>query len=1042
MLTCTCMSKSSLFKLYNASAGSGKTFNLVKEYLLLLLSSDDVFFYRKILSITFTNKAVKEKKRRILNYLADFSKGNFSDKNMANLIFLETGLNENDLQKKSLQILKAILKNYNSFEISTIDKFTQKVIKGFNYELGISNNYEIELDEKEFLDRAVDNLIDGIKEKKDLQDKIISYSEFKSDNQKSWDVIADLQNMSRLLINEQNFSEIENLDKFSLVDFNKLEKKLKSDFRFHLMKAKEIANKILNEILDEKISFLAFTRQTIPNHFKKIISGEIKNLYKSKIFENLGDTKLYHSKVNEIEIKKIEEIKPKIIRAFSNSKSHVLKALLCDNILNNLIPLSVLNLLKDEIEKMKKDDNIIPISEFNKIIHKEIKNQPVPFIYEKIGSKFSHFFIDEFQDTSKLQWNNILPLIENSLASENSMLLISGDPKQSIYRWRGSEVNEFINIIKSNNFFQCHQVTTPLKSNYRSGKAIVEFNNGLFQNIYKNFPENKLIQEIYKEVMQTPKTKFEGFVQIVLRKKKAIDELKDYYNLKTLKIIKNVISRGYSLKDICILVRKKKEGLMISKYLIENNIAVISSDTLNISLNPEVNLIIEFFRYAGDNSKSTKMKILGLLLDLKVINNCKEDFMILNADENLSDILKNKKIDFELNKFKNLSIYEAVEYLIHCFHLGMNGTTYIISLLDFVNESAYRHNNNFNSFLELYESKEESLNVISSDNTNAVEILTIHKSKGLEFPVVIFPYADISINSDLKPKAWIDINYNHETSLNRAIINLNTDIKEIDNKIYQQHKDLVEIDNLNILYVTLTRAKEELYILADEKLTSKGDENLNYFSGQIISYLKSIGCYDPQRNLIELGFLQNKTEEKNNCEQTISNTSYFFNSRSKNKIDISEKNFNRWLNDVNAITNDGTIFHNIISKIKHHSEISKILEGFFAQGKISKTQRKEFESKIKSIFNHKKLKKYFHSEFKTFNEREILTKSGKTLIPDKLVFLQRNKVGIIDYKTGKKNNAHKQQLNIYEEALKNMGIITHEKVLIYTNNKIEVEIFK
>ena len=1036
------MNKSSLFKLYNASAGSGKTFNLVKEYLVLLLSSDDPLSYRKILSITFTNKAVKEKKRRILKYLADFSHGNLLDKNMANSILLETGLSENDLQKKSLQILKAILKNYNSFEISTIDKFTQKVIKGFNYELGISNNYEIELDEKEFLDRAVDNLIEGIKEKKELQEKIISYSEFKSNNQKSWDIIADLQNISRLLINEQNFSEIENLNKFNLADFNKLEKKLKSDFHNHLMKAKEIANKILDEILDEKISFLAFSRQTIPNHFKKIISGKIKNLYKSKIFENLIDTKLYHSKVNDIEIEKIEEIKPKIIKAFNDSKSHVHKALLFENILNNLTPLSVLNLLKDEIEKIKKEDNIIPISEFNKIIHKEIKNQPVPFIYEKIGSKFSHFFIDEFQDTSKLQWNNILPLIENSLASENSMLLVSGDPKQSIYRWRGSEVNEFLNIIKCNNLFQCRQVATPLKSNYRSGKSIVEFNNGLFQNICKNFANNKLIQEIYKDVIQTSKTKFEGFVQVVLRKKRAIDELKDFYNLKTLEIIKNVISRGYSLKDICILVRKKKEGLMISKYLIENNIAVISSDTLNICSSPEVNLIIGLFRYAVDNSKSSKMKILGLLVDLKLIDHSKEDFMILNADENLSEILKKQKIDFELNKFKNLSIYEAVEYVIHCFHLGMHGTTYIISLLDFVNESTYRHSNNFNSFLDLFESKEESLNVISSDNTNAVEILTIHKSKGLEFPVVIFPYADISINADLKPKAWIDINSNQKTSLNRAIINLNSDIKEIDPKIYQQHKDLVEIDNLNILYVTLTRAKEELYILADEKLTNKGDENLNYLSGQIISYLKSIGCYDAQTNLIEFGFFQNKTEEKKNNEQTISEISYFFNARSKNKIDISEKNFDRWLNDVNELTSDGTIFHNIMSKIKYQSEISKILESFYVKGKITKTQRKEFESKIKLIFKHEKLKKYFQSELKSFNEREILTKSGKILIPDKLVFLERNKVGLIDYKTGKKNNAHKQQLNVYEEALKNMGIITHEKVLIYTDEKIEVEIFK
>jgi ATP-dependent exoDNAse (exonuclease V) beta subunit len=1035
------MSKSSLFKLYNASAGSGKTFNLVKEYLVLLLNSEDIFFIRKILSITFTNKAVKEKKRRILDYLADFSQGNFSDKNMTSLIFSETNLNKDEVQKKSLLLLKNILKNYNSFEISTIDKFTQKVIKGFNYELGISNNYEIELDEKEFLDRAVDNLIDGIKEKKELLDKIISYSEFKSENQKSWDVIADLQNTSRLLINEQNFSEIQNLDKFNLDDFNKLEKKLKSDFDFHKTKAKEVANEILKEILKE-VSFLAFSRQTIPNHFKKITSGEIKNLYKSKMFEHLSDTKLYHSKVNEIEIEKIEKIKPKIIRAFNDSKSHVHKALLCENILNNLIPLSVLNLLKDEIEKIKKEGNLIPISEFNKIIHKEIKNQPVPFIYEKIGSKYSHYFIDEFQDTSKLQWNNILPLIENSLASENSMLLISGDPKQSIYRWRGSEVNEYLNIIKSNNLFQCRQVTTPLKSNYRSGKAIVEFNNGIFQKICKNFPKNKLVQEIYKDAVQTTKLKFEGFVQVVLSKKKTIDELRDFYNLKTLEIIKNVISRGYSLEDICILVRKKKEGLMISKYLIENNVPVISSDTLNISSSPEVNLIIELFKFTCNNSKSTKMKILGLLLDLKVIDHCKEDFMILNAEKNLSDILKNQKIDFELNKFKNLSIYEAVEYVIYCFHLGVNGTTYIISLLDFVNESTYRHNNNFNSFLELFESKEESLNVISSENTNAVEILTIHKSKGLEFPVVIFPFADISINSDLKPKAWIDVDSNQESSLNRAIINLNVDIKEINSKIYQQHKDLVEIDNLNILYVTLTRAKEELYVLANEKLTRKGDENLNYFSGQIISYLKSIECYDTQKNSFGFGVLQKKIAFKKENETLIPNGIYFFNARSKNKIDISEKNFNRWLNDVNELTSDGTIFHNIMSKIKYQSEILKILESFYVKGKITKTQRKEFESKIKLIFKHEKLKKYFQSELKSFNEREILTKSGKILIPDKLVFLERNKVALIDYKTGKKNNAHKQQLNVYEEALKNMGIITHEKVLIYTDEKIEVEIFK
>jgi len=243
------------------------------------------------------------------------------------------------------------------------------------------------------------------------------------------------------------------------------------------------------------------------------------------------------------------------------------------------------------------------------------------------------------------------------------------------------------------------------------------------------------------------------------------------------------------------------------------------------------------------------------------------------------------------------------------------------------------------------------------------------------------------------------------------------------------------------LYVTLTRPKEELYILANEKLTRKGDENLNYFSGQIISYLKSIGCYDTQKNSFGFGVLQKKIAFKKENDTVIPNGTYFFNARSKNQIDISEKNFNRWLNDINSITNDGTIFHSIMSKIKYQSDISKILESFCVQGKITKTQRKEFKSKIRSIFNHKKLKKYFNPESNTFNEREILTKSGKILIPDKIVFLEKNKVGLIDYKTGKKNNAHKQQLYIYEEVLKNIGVITHEKVLIYIDDKIEVEIF-
>ena len=1037
------MSKSNLFKIYNASAGTGKTFNLVKDYLVLLLNSDNISLYKNILAVTFTNKAVNEMKQRIIELLVNYSNSTSLDSSMMSAIMKETNLNEKKIFNKSSLILKNMLKNYASFEISTIDKLTQKIVRGFTYELGIDSKYEVEIDQKEILERAVDKLISKIKIDDNYFEEIINFSFEKTNTDKSWDITKDLQEVSKLLLNESNYSQLELIKELKSNDFKNAKKTLVSSVKKLEKDTINISNTALNLIDKNQLEHKVFSRKTLPNHFKKISSGNFDKLYENQLENSLAKKTLHSSKASKEEIIKINEIRGGLLSLFKRCKKNIFQIKLFNNILKNLSPLSILGMIKKELEEMKSNENFIVISEFNKIINDEIKNQPAPFIYEKIGVKYTHFFIDEFQDTSKMQWENLKPLIENSLASENSSITIAGDPKQAIYSWRGGDVNEFIRLIKNPSPFYCEKINVELDTNYRSSKEIIKFNNGLFNHINQLYSKNHELVKIFDFPSQKNFKNINGVVNIDFYDHDENLELNDFYKTKTLSNIQSAIRRNYSLSDICIIVRKKKEGKEIGDFLSENNIPIISSEVLNLSSSPSVNLIINLLDYSINESNSAKMRFSKCLFELKLISKPKEDFLLDILDKNFNDIKNDlvlKNFSFSLSMLKSKPVYEAIEYIIDCFNLAKNGNSYVQFLLDFANEYSNKYQTSFLEFLDHYNEKKEKLNIISPKEINAVEIITIHKSKGLEFPVVIYPYANINIHSDLNPKAWIDFKNQIDFKITNPLININKDLENIDKELYDSYRRKLEIDNINLLYVVLTRAQNELFIISKKDQDRNGNEKINLFSGIFISYLKNIGIWDESKNKYLIGSEQEFSDEKQKVNN-IFQKEFSFNSRLKRNIITNDKNVKSWLNKFDDTLEKGNIFHLIMSEIFTEKDIQLVLCKYYELGEITASEKEVIKKTVCEIIRHKDLIKLYSPKYISYNEREIIDVNGKSFIPDRIVFLDKKNIALIDYKTGTKKNRHLEQLKIYESKLELMGFKTVKKIIIYISEKIEIKSF-
>ncbi len=1029
------------FNIYNASAGSGKTFTLVKEYLSLLFTSSKKDRYKNILAITFTNKAVGEMKKRIIESLADFSNplNNKEDNALLNIISEETGLSTLELRTRSAEILKSIIHNYAAFEISTIDGFTHRVLRTFARDLGIPMNFEVELSADEVLMEAVESLISRAGNDKKLTRVLIDYTLSKTDDDKSWDISRDLFQISKLLINENHQKAIQTLKSKTLEDFEKFGKKIGSDIRIAEETLKLSAESFFDLIESSGIQESDFSGKYVPKHFKKLESGDTTVNFSAKWAENIADQPLYPKKASEDAKRALDGIQDKIVDIFNTTKKAYFQIEFLEEIKKNLVQLSLLNEINREVEAIKKERNLVLISEFNPRISEQVKDQPVPFIYERLGERYEHYFIDEFQDTSTMQWENLVPLVGNKLDSEDAAgLTIVGDAKQSIYRWRGGRAEQLIDLSNLKTLpFQTEQKVINLPDNFRSGSQVVNFNNGFFQYAASmlNYPE---YSELFHNSAQNPKKGDYGYVNIEFVQAVNRDEELEIYPQKILEIIENLDAKGFNRKDICILTRRRSEGVAVAKYLSENAVPVISSETLLLSQSPEVRFIVDLLFYSmNPEDDKIKLSIYDYLAEKLIPEENIHQVLIQNLKKNGADFfdwLKEYDLEFDLFQIKRLSLYEAVEYIIRTFGLVKDSNAYIQFFLDFVFETAQKTSNGLGEFLDKWQQKADKLSIVVPEADNAVQIMTIHKSKGLEFPVVIYPFANSDLQDTRNDNLWLDIN---DENIPIAYVSASQKMLHWNENAAAKFEDLLfknELDTLNVLYVACTRAAQQLYILSNHNEKPKKSPNV---SDLLVDFIRSTGKWDGSLTYT-FGDAEKAINSKATGNSGIHASKYYSSPTQNQAVNIVTRSGSLWDSKQQEAIEKGEIAHEILARIHKKEDLNSAVEWAVNNGIIAEESKNEISRLISGIIEHPDLQEFFSPEAKNLNEKELITTSGKRLRPDRLNF-EGKKVSIIDYKTGGFVDTHTRQILEYANALQDMGYLIDKCLLIYTNNPIIIK---
>ena len=1039
------MQQSSNFQVYNASAGSGKTFTLVKEYLKVLLSSDDIFSFQKILAITFTNKAAGEMKERVLKNLREFSEGEEND--LFQIIINEVTIDKAIIKERSQRILDAILQNYSAFSITTIDSFTHKIIKSFAYDLGLSLNFEVEMDAISLLNEAVDILISKIGTDKDLTKLLIDYSLDKADDDKSWDISRELNEFSKILLNEDDTKHFRELADKKLEDFTGLKNKLVKHQQEINNQFLEIGNKGLQIIENAELNHKDFYRSMFPNHFLGLVKNpqKVKFFEDSKLRERIEENNFYAKSKPDAIKNAIEGILPELLPLYSKSEELYQQFLMNRLALKSIIPLAVLNYINLELSTIKEENNIRLNAEFNQLISDNIKDQPAPFIYERIGQRFMYYFIDEMQDTSVLQWQNIIPLIDNALAQENSNLLLVGDGKQAIYRWRGGKAEQFISLGSGvENPFHVEKKINTLETNFRSYSEIIDFNNQFFQHT-SNFLQNEDYKQLFIDGNKQFTTDKKGGC-VTLSFLDEEDEKEDEVLKYPKKIVEKIktLEKEFSLNEICVLVRKKKDGIAVANYLSENGINIVSSETLLLQNSAKVNFITDVLQVIQHpNDKETLLEILYFLhdhLELKIDKHSFISSLINKSNEVVFKELSNHQLFFELATFHQLPFYEKVEEIIRSFKLINSSDAYVQFFLDVVLEQQ-RKGTGIQEFLDFWEEKKDKLSIVAPEGGKAVQVMTIHKSKGLEFPVVIFPY-DLDIYRQINPKVWLDELPNDYNNFKELLIPFNKDLQYINEKssaIYSHQREELELDNFNLLYVALTRAVEQLHIVAEYRIKSSGEENTNYYSGIFINYLKQNKCWNDGQLDYAFGDKNRMSKKQKNNSLSENQEGFISTSWQSHNIKMLASASKFWDTEQGKAIEFGNLIHEMMSKIITDKDVDKIVHQYEQEGVFDKQQSIAIKKDITKIVSHPVLHKYYTEEYTIYNEREIVDVDNQILIPDRLVFDLDNVATIIDYKTGNPSKSYHQQLLRYERVLKSMNFVVAKKLLIYINEEILVE---
>lgn len=890
------------FKIYSSSAGSGKTYTLTKEYLKLVLQEENPYYFRHILAITFTNDAANEMKARILGALANFTfletlseKKKKESTQLLDTISQEINIEISELRSRADQTFQKIIYNYADFSISTIDSFVNSVIGAFTKELEIPHNYEVSLDTEQLMKVTIQRVLEKVGEdgKDDLSKIVVNWAIDKINAGKSWSRINSelVEFAKRDLTSERSYKFVQKLAHLTLEDFTRLDQQLRGYLETVEIQIQNIAQKATQLIRSAGIAIDDFYRkkQGVGNYIEKISTGEdlfkpANSYVQSAIKEDLWYSK--KSKNNQI-----DAIAPQLKQALLDieqvREKHQEKYKLAKLILSNIYKISLIQEIETELQQVKQEMNAIHISDTNKKIAKIVAHEPIPFIYERIGERYHHILIDEFQDTSVMQWLNLLPLVENNL-SEAKFNLVVGDAKQAIYRWRGGEMEQLVYLYQNKiknlidfgdeglpflseryDFISQYQQPEQLRYNYRSSQEIIEFNNSFFRTLVNQSltHEYPLISAIYDDYFeqQIPEAnqKTGGHVEISFVEK---GEIYTENTLNRLLIaINQAVESGFSWGDIAILCRKNKHAQEVANFLEEQQINIISQDSLLLKSDEKVSFLVSILKVIA-HPEDKLIKSEALYLFYKAI---KKELPDEATNEVIKATVNSHVFDFfekivsegypvDYLQLQQLGVYELVEKLIAEFQLleQKNNLEYIFQFLDVVLEFSFQNASSVGEFLSHWAEKKDSLSINLPKGKDAITVTSIHKSKGLEYPVVLIPFVDWNLAQ--ADNMWVSFEESNldevtHSSLPTSLVSANQGLSNtIFKEQYEQEMEKKFIENFNLLYVAFTRPVHRLHIIAKNPgdSVSKPIRNANQLIARYLMYSERLTEGTPVENYV------------------------------------------------------------------------------------------------------------------------------------------------------------------------------------------------
>jgi ATP-dependent exoDNAse (exonuclease V) beta subunit len=1032
------------FQIFNASAGSGKTFLLVQQYLTKLLSSRTDENFNRMLALTFTNKAVFEMKYRILLQLHDLASQDPLDQaNPMGKILLETlEISPQELQQKAKRSLQIILHDYAAFDVITLDSFMHRVIRTFARDLGLSYNFDITLEVDDFLEEIVDRVLDRVGEAPDLTRILEQFTFEKMDDEAttSWELKKNLIDAAKLLLNENDRTQIQRIALLSLSERKKQQEFLQYKYNSLVVELTTIGETALKFFKEHGLEAVHFNRKTLYNRFLKLSKGVFDGFDAGQLYQNMQEGKpLYPMKVDGEVQQSINRLSGQIIGYFEKALNLFFQWQLIKDIKKQWIPLNLLTSLSRELEDYQNETNKVLLSTFNERIANEILLQPTPYIYERLGENYRHYFLDEFQDTSSLQWKNLIPLIETALTSLNEdnrsgSLLLVGDPKQSIYRWRGGDVNQFIDLTEEGSPFQIEKKVNHLAINYRSAQSIVAFNNVLYQCLTQHleYPENKTL--FGERAQQAVFSNKEGYVKLTFFPEEKVFE-ENPYTKRIVKDIEQCKQQGYSFLDMVVLVRKKKQADLIAVGLSNEGIPTITSNSLRLEENTQVKFLASLLQlYFNPNDLAIKKDHLSFLYPTKERKEDLHQFLLDNISRDIEQVWKAEEISFNFSFFDHRTVMIVFEKACFLFPGIEMANPFVKAFLDLAFDFSQNEQANTLSFLQFWEKKRATQSLTIPENSIGVKILTIHQAKGLEFPIVFFPYADSLIHSNHQEKVWLSPQSLLGDKFSFAWVGYSKRLLnygEEGEKVYHQKRQEDEMDAWNVFYVATTRASQQLYLYASDENKEKES-----YVNVLMELFPDAEIQQENQLIYEWGkrlgqSIKAKKASNNKGETVQSSTAYPYEQKLVLQMSRTEE-----LESARLL---GLRIHDLLGKINYQEEIESVLKEAYLQGEISQEEQIKLQSLLNELMQSDVLRCFYTRDYKILNEKAILVPQHGVLRPDR-VGVGDVDAYVIDYKTGKEKPEHAIQVKAYAKWIEKITQKKVNKFLVYLDIKAKKSI--